>query len=235
MEEPSDATKNCPFCGEKIPTVAIKCRYCREFLDSRKSDLRPAAPPVGSGVRENAGIRHARTVDSELLWQGRPSMAAMIGAIFCGMILLAFAGFIAIAPLNDIDELENITKKIPNFESLRLYVSGGIAAIVLVWLFVRMIFLKTKCYIVTNDRIEYTRGVLSRTTDNLDLFRITDQRMHRSLLDRILGIGTIDVLTTDKTHARFVFYKIRSPRSLYNIIKGASLRADARRGVIHME
>jgi len=42
-------------------------------------------------------------------------------------------------------------------------------------------------------------------------------------------------LTTDKTYPEFVFEKIRRSRQLYDIIKKASLDADKRSGVIHLE
>jgi hypothetical protein len=72
----SQATKNCPICGEEIMAVARKCRYCGEYLDPTARPRDPA--PSG--------------LDRALLPVGRPVSAIIAG--YCGLI--AFFPFVGI-------------------------------------------------------------------------------------------------------------------------------------------
>jgi hypothetical protein len=67
------------------------------------------------------------------------------------------------------------------------------------------------------------------------MFRIVDLKLHRSLVDCILGIGTVTLVTKDKSDPTFEFVKVRGPRHLYDAVKKASLDADRKQGVIHIE
>ncbi len=90
-------------------------------------------------------------------------------------------------------------------------------------------------YEVSPDRIEWSRGILDRRVDNLDMFRVIDLKMRRSVIDCIFGIGTVELITTDKTDPEFEFEKVHRPRELYDIIKKASIEADSTTGVVHLE
>jgi uncharacterized membrane protein YdbT with pleckstrin-like domain len=109
----------------------------------------------------------------------------------------------------------------------------GLAALLaLAW---RILALKSNYYEVTPDRIEWSHGILDRKVDNLDMFRITDLKLRRSLLDCLLGIGTVTVVTSDESHPRFDFVKVHHCRYLYDTLKETGLEADRKRNVIHVE
>ncbi len=117
----------------------------------------------------------------------------------------------------------------------RVIAGLGLAILVILVLFTKMSRLKATRYEVSIDRIEWSRGLLNRKVDNIDMFRVVDLKLRRSLLDCIVGIGTVTVITTDKTDPEFNFEKVRHPRKLYDAIKKASLEADRRGGVVHLE
>jgi hypothetical protein len=45
----------------------------------------------------------------------------------------------------------------------------------------------------------------------------------------------VALVTTDKTDPEFEFEKVRDCRYLYDVIKKASLEADRKTGVVHLE
>ena len=120
-------------------------------------------------------------------------------------------------------------------ELLLHYAAWSIMPIVFIVLLFKIACLKSTCYQVTPDRIEWSRGILNRHVDNLDMFRVIDLKMRRSLFDCFLGIGTIILTTKDESDPEFAFVKVRGCRQLYNVIKKAGLEADKVRNVIHVE
>ena len=120
-------------------------------------------------------------------------------------------------------------------ESYRIVGSVVISVLALLAFFFKIIILKSTAYEVTADRIEWERGIVNRKIDNIDMFRIVDMKLHRSATDCILGVGTVTIFTKDETDPEFDFYKVRNPRRIFNILKKATLEADSKQGVIHLE
>jgi hypothetical protein len=155
------------------------------------------------------------------------------------------AGYATTAPAAESEIAENTAKEASRlalggrqlllFRRYRIVAGLGLAMLITLILLMKMARLKTTRYEVSADRIEWSRGLLDRRVDNLDMFRVIDLKLRRSLLDCIVGVGTVALTTTDKTDPEFAFEKIRDSRKLYDAIKKASLDADRRNNAIHLE
>ena len=54
-------------------------------------------------------------------------------------------------------------------------------------------------YTLTNQRLIIESGIFTNREDEVDLFRIVDSKVFQSLTDRMAGMGTIEVNSTDLT------------------------------------
>jgi len=237
-------TKSCPFCAEDIRFEAVKCRYCGEFLygDRRETHAKFGPPDPDAeweGQDEELDEEIEDEEESAVLWFGRPSVFALTGTIVKMGLFVALCGAVYQYPVTGLITL--IPKQDVNLEMLARvegwidWAALGLIAAALLALAWKLIALKSIYYEVTPDRIEWRRGVFDRHVDNVDMFRVIDLKLRRSLLECFLGIGTVRLTTKDDSDPHFDFVKVRHCRYLYDVIKKAGLEADKVRNVIHME
>ena len=226
-------TKQCIFCAETIQARAIKCRFCGEFLNSDKAKALEADQEPDSQSSED------EETDDNVLFVARPSLWGMAPAMLKGLFFIVLAGLLVRLPLesfiNDMLGLGLTESQSWTVGGYRILAGFGLGLIVVFVLVMKIVRLKMTRYEVSPDRIEWSRGILDRRVDNIDMFRVIDLRMRRSVLDCIFGIGTVGLITTDKKDPKFEFEKVHRPRELYDIIKKASLEADRHAGVVHLE
>jgi membrane protein YdbS with pleckstrin-like domain len=237
--------KSCPFCAEEIRYEAIKCRFCGEFLYGDRTETRTKFGPADfhPESEESDEDLMSEQQDDDVLWYGRPSVFALTGTAIklgvFGTICWAILKYRVTQVVAYVDAyLPKVN--IPSEQLIRieawidLGALGLIAAAVLALLW-KAIALKSIHYEVTPDRIEWSRGIFDRRVDNIDMFRVIDLKLRRSLLECILGIGTVQLTTKDESDPTFNFVKVRHCRDLYDVIKEAGLEADRTRNVIHVE
>lgn len=89
-----------------------------------------------------------------------------------------------------------------------------------------------KSYRITTERIIVEHGVLSKRTEQLDLYRITDYVVERPFSQRLLGTGNLMVEAMDRTTPKVHIEGIRTDvMKLYEDLRAATEQEKRRRGV----
>ena len=73
-------------------------------------------------------------------------------------------------------------------------------------------------YALSEDRLFLKRGFLNVKLDEIVLYRVRDLRMTVSLWQRIFGVGTVTVVSTDKSIPELKLKNIRHPGEVKELI-----------------
>lgn len=95
----------------------------------------------------------------------------------------------------------------------------------------KFLFVRTWTIKITDQRIIEEKGILSRTTDELELFRVKDLRLEQPFFLRLVGLSNIILNTSDRTHPVFRISGIKNGKEIREEIRVA---VDIRRDIKHV-
>ncbi|MEM6992864.1 MAG: PH domain-containing protein [Myxococcota bacterium] len=116
-------------------------------------------------------------------------------------------------------------QRIEFFSQWPLYLIGLIGIPGIIFAYLKHITTKFK---ITNRRVEFERGVVSKDVDSLELWRVLDVRYNQNLVDRMLGNATITLIGTDQSDPELNMHGLPDHRALFEKVRDAVQAARSR-------
>lgn len=73
-------------------------------------------------------------------------------------------------------------------------------------------------YSMDEERLYIDKGFFKTTSDEVRLYRIMDVRLTRSLIQKMFGLGDIEVHSSDKTLRDFTIKSIKNPKDIKEML-----------------
>ena len=87
------------------------------------------------------------------------------------------------------------------------------------WAIWRWLTVKTTTYTLTTERLLTSHGILNKTTDTLELYRVHDIQVTQPLLQRFFGLHTIALITGDTSSPRVLVDYIPAELALQDTLR----------------
>ena len=212
----------CPECAAE---VAESNRFCPECGVKLSGEVEKAGRAGAGGVRGQAlgaqggKLRRGRDADvpEEEVWQGTFSPLAMLGTWF--MVLLATIGSgIAAGVLGMPAE----------------YWGWMILGWVVIWLLPALVLVYRRLairYRLTSQRLFHEHGILRRVTDRIEVINMHDITFEQGIVERLLGLGTIRIKSSDQSDPDFSLRGIDHVRDVAHELDRVRRAEQIRRGL----
>jgi membrane protein YdbS with pleckstrin-like domain len=215
---------NCTQCGAEAIAEGRYCHQCGADLASGKPTENVASEPTPK-QRFAAPLKPRGDNDDDddaedVLWQGQYSKLAMIGA-WIGASLFSI-GMIVLAVMM-------------SFGGTAWLVTIGVIAVAWVGLLARLLYRQLSIhYYLTNQRFIHESGLLWREIDRIEAIDIDDVTFHQGPIERMFGVGTVRLLSSDESTPEFHLIGIEGVRNVATMIDEVRRQERRKRG-LHIE
>lgn len=101
------------------------------------------------------------------------------------------------------------------FKELLLWLSAAMSLV----LAYRFIYLKRMVYRITGEQLIYEHGVITRSSDYVELYRVVDFAERSNLLQQFCGLKTVSVHSGDRTTPRLDIIGVDMGNDLVPVIR----------------
>ena len=167
----------------------------------------------------------AHAAKEETLWRGTPSPILLIGKIATLVLIL-----VAIPLLTRFfaSTLTYDLVKAGNIRTAGWVIAGILAAVQAVVIVIAWLKLRSTMYIITNQRVILEQGILSKTVNEIDLRYVDDSQFFQGLTDRLLGIGNVTMISSDKTSPTYMLRSVSDPRAVRELVRTHAYQSSQR-------
>src|SRR6185503_16201258 len=189
-------TMPCRQCSAELVAGSLFCNRCGASQVVEPESGARSFAPEGAPPRE------------EQLWAGRYSLRAathlwFLSALWAALVLAAYQHFAGATRTRESDLVALAGAFVP-------------AVVAIFQTLARRLSLR---YRLTNHRLFTERGILSRQHDEIELIRVDDISVHQNLLQRLFGVGTVTVLSTDTSSPQLRMEGIARPIELKELLR----------------
>jgi uncharacterized membrane protein YdbT with pleckstrin-like domain len=201
---------SCPDCGKDVSTMAPVCPHCG----------RPS--PAGTTPITAATARPP--IAEETLWKGGPSAMKLVGRVVeiaLILIIIPVAFHYAASRMTDLERSAQLAR-------IGWWITALLVLVEAIRFFVALARLRSTLYTITNQRVMIEKGLLTKALSEIDLRYIDDTQFFQSITDRMLGIGNVTIISSDKSTPMYVLAGVRDPRNLREMIRSNSYQVSQR-------
>ena len=202
---------DCPHCGqhlegdEELCGQKINCPSCNGeiIIPAKAAPVRVAKVATLTASAPPAAAPQSPDEERQV-FELKPTAKAFLGEIILGVLLSFFGiGF------------------------------GWPIPFVIVLIILLNVWRKTAStkYRLTTERLFVEKGLIAKHLEELELFRVKDVTVRQGILQRILGFGTITVLSTDDSNPQTVLIGINKPVDVKETIRNTFRASRKREGV----
>jgi uncharacterized membrane protein YdbT with pleckstrin-like domain len=151
------------------------------------------------------------TARSEIVFfHGHPSWRATLDFYIKGVGVAVVAGVIA-----------GVVTDIFSSHVQIGWIIGAVAAVLVVVLLSGLLERRRTTYTITDQRLTIQKGLLAHELHETRLERVQNVNSSQSILERVLGVGTVDFDTAGSAEYDFAFRGVANPREIVRTVDRA--------------